>query len=51
VRDQATLERELAPLRGIPDFHRRILLTLDQGGPYSYDGIDQLYIPDWLMGL
>ena len=45
-----TLERELAPLRAIPDFNPRTLITLDPTGPYSYDGIQQVYAPDWLEG-
>jgi predicted AAA+ superfamily ATPase len=49
VREPTTLERELRPLRVIPDFHQRTLLTLDPDGPYSHDGIQQLYAPDWLM--
>ncbi|MDR0945896.1 MAG: ATP-binding protein [Bifidobacteriaceae bacterium] len=48
VRDPATLERELAPLRAIPDYHPRLLLTCDPGGPYNHDGIRQEYLPDWL---
>jgi len=44
------LERELTPLRQIPDFNPRLLITLDPTGPSSHDGILQVYAPDWLQG-
>ena len=47
--DPSTLERELTPLRRIPDFHQRTLITLDPTGPYNIDGINQIYAPDWLQ--
>jgi predicted AAA+ superfamily ATPase len=50
VRDPATLERELEPLRAIRDFNPRILLTLDSGQPGSHDGIQQVNAIDWLLG-
>ena len=46
--DPVTLERELAPLRRIPNFHPRTLITLDPTGPHSFDGISQAYAPEWL---
>jgi predicted AAA+ superfamily ATPase len=49
ARDPATLERELAPLRAIPDFHLRVLLTLDNDPPASYGGIRRLNAVDWLL--
>ncbi|MCL2470868.1 MAG: ATP-binding protein [Propionibacteriaceae bacterium] len=49
VADLATLQRELAPLRAIPDYNHRLLITLDPLPPQSHDGIDQVYAPDWLQ--
>lgn len=50
VRDPAVLQRELAPLRAIPDFHPRTLLALDNDPPASLDGIRRLNAIDWLLG-
>ncbi|MDR1266073.1 MAG: ATP-binding protein [Propionibacteriaceae bacterium] len=50
VRDPATLERELAPLRAIDDHHPKRLLTLDAEPPISHNGIVQLNVLDWLLG-
>jgi predicted AAA+ superfamily ATPase len=44
-----TLDRELAPLRAIPDFNPRVLLTLDREPPQSYDGIRRMSVLDWLL--
>ena len=49
VSDPRVLERELAPLRDIPDFHPRLLLTLDTIVPSSHDGIRQVNVLDWLL--
>jgi predicted AAA+ superfamily ATPase len=50
VLDGATLSRELAPLRRIPDHHPRYLLTLDEVMPNSnYDGIRQVNLIDWIL--
>jgi len=49
VRDPATLERELAPLRAIPDFNPRLLLTLDPDPPTSWEGIQQRNVLNWLL--
>jgi predicted AAA+ superfamily ATPase len=50
VLDGATLSRELAPLRRIPDHHPRYLLTLDEVMPNSnYDGIRHVNLIDWLL--
>jgi predicted AAA+ superfamily ATPase len=50
VRDPAILERELAPLRAIPDFHSRVLLTLDNDPPASLDRIRRVNAIGWLLG-
>ncbi|MDR0424831.1 MAG: ATP-binding protein [Clostridiales Family XIII bacterium] len=50
VREQATLERELAPLRKISDHYAKYILTLDEDPDADYDGIRKVYAPSWLMG-
>ncbi len=50
VRDNATLERELAPLEAIHDNHPKTLLTLDNDPPFNYNGIRQLPVVDFLLG-
>jgi uncharacterized protein len=50
VDDPTTLERELAPLRAIPGFERRVLLTADREPPQSYDGIRRMSAYDFLLG-
>jgi predicted AAA+ superfamily ATPase len=45
-----TLDRELAPLRAVPGFDRRLLLTLDREAPQSYDGIQRISVLEWLLG-
>lgn len=42
-------ERELAPLRRIPDNHEKIVLSLTPGLDSSYDGIRSLNLADWLL--
>ena len=50
VLDTGTLERELAPLRKIPDNHPKLLLTLDEVGAGSnYEGIRQINLLHWLL--
>lgn len=49
VRDAATLERELLPLRQQKDHFAKVLLTLDEDPPASYDGIQQINVIDWLL--
>jgi predicted AAA+ superfamily ATPase len=50
VREQATLERELAPLRKISDHYPKYILTLDEDPDADYDGIRKIRALDWLMG-
>jgi predicted AAA+ superfamily ATPase len=50
VRDRATLEREIAPLRKIPDHYPKYILTLDEDPAADYDGICRIHALDWLMG-
>ena len=44
-----TRERELRPLRMIPDNYEKIVLSLDRNYIRSYDGIKSLYLIDWLL--
>jgi predicted AAA+ superfamily ATPase len=48
VRDQKTLERELAPFDKIPDFNERILITMDYETG-SHNGVKQIYALDWIL--
>ncbi len=49
VRDEATLQRELAPLDAIADHNPKYLLTLDEDPPADYNGIKQVNALDWLL--
>lgn len=44
-----TLKRELAPLLAVHDNHRKVLLTLDDADPTSYEGIKHINALDWLL--
>lgn len=48
VRDDSTLQRELAPLKSLADNYPKYLLTLDDDTMVDHDGIKQLYALDWL---
>jgi len=48
VREQKTLNRELAPFSKINDHFPKYLLTLDPEEP-TYDGIQQINIINWLL--
>ncbi|MDR1728771.1 MAG: ATP-binding protein [Acidobacteriota bacterium] len=50
VDDPAVLERELAPLRAIPDHHPRLLLVGVDRPAVLHEGIRQLSVRDWLLG-
>ncbi len=50
VLDEATLKRELEPLKRIPDHHPKIVLTLDEiGTGANFDGIRQINLVEWLL--
>ena len=49
VREESTLQRELRPLDSIPDHNPKVLLTMDNDPPASYNGIKQKYVLDWLL--
>lgn len=44
-----TRERELRPLRMIPDNYEKIVLSMDRDFINSYDGIMSLHLIDWLL--
>ena len=44
-----TRERELRPLRMIPDNYEKIVLSMDRSYIRSYDGIKSLNMIDWLL--
>ena len=44
-----TRERELRPLRLIPDNYEKIVLSLEPGLDASYDGIKSENLIDWLL--
>lgn len=44
-----TRERELRPLRMIPDNYEKIVLSMDRNYINSYDGIKSRYLIDWLL--
>ena len=48
VKEQKTLERELAPFSKIPDFNERLLITMDYETG-SHNGIKQINAIDWLI--
>ena len=50
VRDEKTLQRELASLRRINDHYPKILLTLDEDPEMEYAGIRKINALDWLLG-
>ncbi|MGI6622361.1 MAG: ATP-binding protein [Acetivibrionales bacterium] len=51
VLDSRTLERELSPLKKIPDNYPKLLLTLDEIGTGSnYEGIRHVNLLHWLLG-
>lgn len=44
-----TRQRELRPLRMIPDNYEKIILSMDRNYIKSYEGIKSLYLIDWLL--
>ena len=45
-----TRERELRPLRLIPDNYEKTVLSMDRSFIHSYDGIKVENLIDWLLG-
>ena len=46
---EETRQRELRPLNNIADHNQKFIITMDHG-EYSYDGIKQVNVIDWLLG-
>ena len=49
VLSNETLKRELAPLQALSDNYPKYLLTLDEIGVGSYEGIQHINVIDWLL--
>ena len=49
VRDEATLQRELASLQKIQDHYPKFILTLDEDPNADYDGIRRINVLNWLL--
>ncbi len=49
MQSEETRERELRPLRMIPDNYEKIVLSMDRNFIKSYEGIKSLYLIDWLL--
>ena len=49
VKEQQTLERELAPFNKILDFNERILITMDYETG-NHNGVKQVNAIDWILG-
>ena len=49
VRDEATMQRELAPLQAVSDNYPKFLLSMDNDPVVWHDGIKQQYVLDWLV--
>ncbi len=48
VKEQKTLERELAPFNKIPDFNERLLITMDYETG-NHNGVKQINAIDWIL--
>ena len=48
--NEETFERELRPLRNIKDHYEKIVLTAERYTVGNYDGIQVMYLVDWLLG-
>ena len=47
--DESTFQREIAPLRALPDNYPKTILTLDRFTQGNYDGIEVTNAVDWLL--
>ena len=48
--DSGTFEREISPLRSIPDNYPKTILTLDRYTLGNYEGIQVVHVVDWFLG-
>jgi len=49
TREEATLERELAPLQEVNDHYPKYILTMDIDPIADYNGIKKINVLDWLL--
>ncbi len=49
TREEATLQRELTPLKKINDNYPKIILTMDDDLDADYEGIKKINVIDWLL--
>jgi predicted AAA+ superfamily ATPase len=49
--DEKTRERELKPLKAVPDNHKKVLMTFDRIGTGSIEGIQHINAIDWLLDI
>lgn len=49
TREEATLERELVPLKKINDNYQKYILTMDEDLDSDFDGIKKINVIDWLL--
>jgi len=47
--DPQVVEREFSPLRQIQDNHRKVVVSLDLPPAASLDGLERIYLPDFLL--
>ncbi|MGB4407400.1 MAG: hypothetical protein WBI82_11120 [Sphaerochaeta sp.] len=47
--DERTRERELRPLEALKDNYPKMILTMDKLPNTDSNGIEQVYIPDFLL--
>ena len=45
---RTTVERETTPLLSVKDNYPKLLLTLDLEVGNDFEGVQRLYLPDWL---
>ena len=48
--EEATFDREIAPLKAISDNYPKTIITLDRYTPGNYEGIQVVNAIDWLLG-
>lgn len=48
-KDEQTLARELRPFKEIKDHYPKYLLTMDNDPPNFHNGVEQVYVLDWLL--
>ena len=47
--EEATFDREMAPLKAISDNYPKTIITLDRYTPGNYEGIHVVNAIDWLL--